>query len=682
MTADRYRYFRVEARDLLEELNKGALELDKGAAPSGLIARLLRITHTLKGAARVVKQKEIADHAHSIEDCLAPFRESANAPPRERISAMLRELDGVAEHLAALAPQPASESADARSVAADSVAPPVRADVEELDSLLDGLAETSVRFAELRRALTSLERGRHLAKLLEEQLASPMAPRLDGSASRLRSVATELRVLVEDMQRMLGSGAEQTDRELRQVRDTAERLRLVPARFMFVALERAARDAALSLGKRVIFETRGGEIRLDAHILAAVQAALVQAVRNAVAHGIEMPAQRETAGKAPEGRIAVEVSRRGSHAAFVCRDDGRGVDIEAVRGALQRKGMAAEGTAALDGQAMLDLLLRGGISTSADVTAISGRGIGLDVVREAVQGLNGSVRVETQAGTGTSLELVVPLSLASLDALMVEAAGRTMVIPLSAVRQIRRLGKSDIAWSAGSASILLDGNVVPFAPLARAVRADDSAWDNASTCSAVIMKGGGSLGAIGVDRLRGTRNVVLRPLPGLLRADPVIAGACLDSEGLPQLVLEPDRLVEAIRGGHRASAARPVQRPVVMVIDDSLTTRMLEQSILESAGYEVDLAASAEEALERAKADRHALFLVDVEMPGMDGFTFIERTRADPALRNIPAILVTSRVSPEDRQRGLKVGARAYIVKSEFDQVDLLGRIRSLVAQS
>lgn len=681
MTADRYRYFRVEARDLLEELNKGALELDKGAAPYGLIARLLRVTHTLKGAARVVKQREIAEHAHRIEDQLAPFRESADAPPRERIDAMLGELDGIAERLATLAHPPASDSADAQSTTADSVTPLVRADIEEFDSLLEGLAETSVRFAELRRALTSLERGRRLARLLDEQLASPLAPRMDGAVARLRSVSTELHLLLEDLQRTLGSGAEQMDRELSQAREAAERLRLVPARFMFVALERTARDVGLSLGKRVIFETRGGEIRLDAHILGAIQAALVQAVRNAVAHGIEAPAQREAVGKAPEGRISVEVSRRGGHAVIVCRDDGRGVDIEAVRKALKLKGLAAADTASLDGQAMLHHLLQGGISTSGAVTGISGRGIGLDVIREAVQQLNGSVRVQTQAGAGTSLELVVPLSLAALDALMVEAAGRTMVIPLSAVQQIRRLDKSDVARTAGNASILLDGNVVPFVPLARAVHADESGWNNAGTCSAVIVKGGGSLGAIGVDRLRGTRNVVLRPLPSLLRADPVIAGACLNSEGLPQLVLDPDQLVEAVRGTRFASAARPVQRPVVMVVDDSLTTRMLEQSILESAGYEVDLAASADEALERAKPDRHALFLVDVEMPGMDGFTFIERIRADPALRNIPAVLVTSRASPEDRERGLKVGARAYIVKSEFDQIELLGRIRSLVAQ-
>jgi len=185
--------------------------------------------------------------------------------------------------------------------------------------------------------------------------------------------------------------------------------------------------------------------------------------------------------------------------------------------------------------------------------------------------------------------------------------------------------------------------------------------------------------AVEVERLLGTANIVVRPLPPLSRADPVIAGATLDGEGNPQLVLDPERLAEAVRGFDHATLPRGAPRPPILVVDDSLTTRMLEQSILESAGYPVELAASGEEALEKVRAARCALLLVDVEMPGMDGFALLEHLKADATLRDIPAILVTSRTSPEDRRRGEQVGARAYVVKSEFDQVELLERIRSLV---
>jgi two-component system, chemotaxis family, sensor kinase CheA len=195
-----------------------------------------------------------------------------------------------------------------------------------------------------------------------------------------------------------------------------------------------------------------------------------------------------------------------------------------------------------------------------------------------------------------------------------------------------------------------------------------------------VIAAGGALAAVGVDRLLGTGTVVVRPLPARADVDAVVAGASLDSEGHPQLVLDPDGLVAAARHDRAAASEADVRpRLPLLVVDDSLTTRMLEQSILESAGYEVDLAVSAEQALEKAKTRTYGLFVVDVEMPGMDGFQFVARTRADPALRDTPAILVTSRGAPEDQQRGREAGARAYIVKGEFDQGHLLRIIRELV---
>jgi two-component system chemotaxis sensor kinase CheA len=273
----------------------------------------------------------------------------------------------------------------------------------------------------------------------------------------------------------------------------------------------------------------------------------------------------------------------------------------------------------------------------------------------------------------------VPVTLAAVDALMVEAGGRTVAIPLDAVKRTVRIAIGDLAQSAQGASMLFEGRVIPFAPLERAWRRVTETREGARAWSAVVIEGANALAAVGVERLRGTRNVIVRPLPGLTPSDPIIGGASLDAEGHPQLVLDPQGLVESVcRSGSSLAAVRS-PRAAILVIDDSLTTRMLEQSILESAGYEVDLATSGEDALAQAHQRRYALFLVDVEMPGMDGFTFIERAGADAELRDIPAILVTSRGSPEDRQRGQSVGARAYIVKGEFDQGELLGAIRLLV---
>ncbi len=683
MEPDPYRYFRVEARELQDQLGRGILELERSAPPD-VVPRLLRLAHTLKGAARVVKQREIADFAHAIEDALEPLRKAGGPASRERIDEVLAHLDAIGELLARLAPPPARRGESPVQEPARAI----RADVAEMDALLDGLAEARVELAALRRILGSVERARHTADLLSGQLSARRAREVaragDSLASaRTRSLAQELAGVVAAVERRLGSGLDRIERELSEVREAAEHLRLLPAGTLFTVLERTARDAAQTLGKRVLFTGRGGEVRLETHVLGTIQGALVQMVRNAVAHGIEAESARRAAGKAAEGHVAVEVVRRGSRVAFLCRDDGQGVDLEGVRRTAQGKAFA--GAAALDEEELLRLLLQGGLSTSGSVTEMSGRGVGLDVVREAAAALGGEVRAQTWAGEGTLLELVVPVSMASLQALLVEAAGVTAAIPLDAVKQVVRIASWEMIRSAQGPSLVFSGRSIPFLPLARPLGRGPASAHAARAWSAVVIEQGAELAAIGVDRLLGAESIVLRPLPEMAGASPVsplpqiIAGASLDAAGNPRVVLEPAALLAAAHRPEREAPAAPPARPPILVIDDSLTTRMLEQSILESAGYEVDLATSGEEALGRARQRRYGLFLVDIEMPGMDGFAFIEQIRADPLLREIPAILVSSRSAAEDRRRGEEVGADGYVVKSEFDQAELLQRIRRLV---
>jgi two-component system chemotaxis sensor kinase CheA len=366
---------------------------------------------------------------------------------------------------------------------------------------------------------------------------------------------------------------------------------------------------------------------------------------------------------------------------FTCRDDGRGIDVEAVRRAAARRGLlSASEAAALSMEQVVHLVLQGGVTTTGAVTEVSGRGVGLDVVRETAARLKGEVSVRSEPGRGTTIAICVPVSLASLTALVVSAGGITASLPLDAVRRTLRVAESEIARSGESDSILCDGAAIPFLPLARALGRQTAPARDHRPWSAVVVQSGAGLAAMGVDRVLGTATVVVRALPSLVDPDPIVAGASLDAAGDPQLVLDPASVVAAARTGRglRTESAAVSQLPV-LVVDDSLTTRMLEQSILESAGYEVDLATSAEEALGKARGRGYRLFVVDVEMPGMDGFEFVARTREDPVLRETPAILVTSRSSAEDRRRGEQAGARAYIVKSEFDQAYLLQTIRELI---
>ncbi len=654
MSKDPYKYFRVEARELVQGLAQGVLELEKGAVSKEVVARLLRLAHTLKGAARVVKQAAVADSAHAIEGLLAPHREGGGSLPRDRASELLRLIDSVNAQLRTIEgteetrspgaagaspgkPDGRSESARDPSSGLDPRLETVRIDVREMDSLVQGLSEAAIKASALRKKARALE------------------------------------------DRELLASVERLERELEQARDMADRLRLVPANGIFPALERAVRDAAQSLDRNVDFEATGGESRLDAHVLSAVAEALLHVVRNAVAHGIEPAAERVAAGKPPAGRVQLSVARRASRVTFTCRDDGRGIDVEAIRRVAVRRGLiSTEEAANLRLPQAVSLIFRGGVSTAGTVSELAGRGVGLDVVREVASRLKGEVAVRSERGT--TVEITVPVSVSSLPALLVEAGATVASIPLDGVVETVRISEREIVRSGEADSIVHQGAGIPFLPLVALLGGSAARHPGpARAWSAVIVRSASQLAAVGVDRLLGAENVVVRPLPALVGPVPAVAGAAFDSEGNPQLVLDPASLVDIARTQKRVADPAPRRRPPVLVIDDSLTTRMLEQSILESAGYEVELATSAEEGIEKARMRRFGVFVVDVEMPGMDGYEFVRRTRSDPVLGQTPAILVTSRGSAEDRRRGAEAGAYAYIVKGEFDQGRLLRAIGEVV---
>ena len=670
MADDPYKYFRIEARELLDLLTRGVLDLDKGAAPAGVVGALLRHAHTLKGAARVVRQPEIADQAHAMEEALEPFRESTEPVPVDRLEVLLALLDTIGERIARL-PLPESDVAGTVERAQpEAPARLVRTELAEIDLLLDGVGEAKAQLGVLQSEVHRIEQLRELATIITSQLTS--------------SVATaDLLGVVSTLEGSLKGGIERLDRELGDVREGVEHLRLVPANAIFVDLERAVRDVAKAQSKSVAFTGLGGDVRLDADLLAAAQGAIQQVVRNAVVHGIETEDERRSRGKMACGQVTVEVARHGRRAVFTCSDDGRGIDLDAVREVARRKGLLADDVASLSTSELVELLLRGGLSTADTVTELSGRGIGLDIVRDFAARMGGEVTVTTEAGEGTVVRVEVPVSLVSFQALMVESEAATVLIPLDAVIQTVSVVAGEIHAGPHGETLTHEGEVIPFLQLSELL-SGGAAWDRPRGRRSVLIIGSGSsVAAIGVRRLRGISEIIVRPLPSLIPGSEVISGVWLDGEGNPQLVLDPEGLVAAARRD-RGGVARVVEEASlspVLVIDDSLTTRMLEQSILESAGYAVEVASSAEEGLAKVSTTPYLLVLVDVEMPGMDGFGFVERIKADPEFRDLPSILVSSRSAPEDIQRGLDAGANDYFTKGEFDQGRLLERIRELTVR-
>ncbi|WP_433044450.1 hybrid sensor histidine kinase/response regulator [Dactylosporangium sp. CS-033363] len=658
---DPLRYFRIEARELVDHLGQGVLDLQGGAGTEP-VARLLRHAHTLKGAARVVRQSGLADAAHALEELLMPYRDAE--PPAAIMGDLLRITDAMAAMVVQL------EQPDIPEI---SEKEPERATTNDVDDLLEAVDEAHARFAPLRAHTEALDKARRAAETLAEQL------RGERSAPAAGALSAELTTLG----RRLTETVEQVARELDDIRGRAERLRLVPAATVLSTLHRAVYDVASTEGKQVQFDSQGGDLRLDPHVLAQAGNALLHVVRNAVSHGVEPEAERVAAGKAAQGRVSVDVRRRGRFAAFRCRDDGRGFDLDAVRRQAERRGLVPPGAEA-DVRELMRLLMQGGISTSERVTGVSGRGIGLDAVRDVAERLGGDVSVHTEPGRGTTVELVVPLALVSLSGLVVQAGGMLAALPLDAVHTCVLLAAVEAAAAVEAGALAHDGRVLTYLPLSRVLPAGAPNGNATAGAVAVVLASGDDVFAVGADRLLGTSTLVVRPLPELAPAAPVVGGVSIDAEGNPRIVLDPAGLATAAAtaGGSQIFAepeeVAASELPPILVVDDSLTTRMLERSILESAGYRVELAASAEEGLERARRRPYALFLVDIDMPGLDGFAFVEMTRADPQTARTPAILVSSRASAEDRRRGADAGAAAYMVKSAFDQEELLARIREL----
>lgn len=668
---DALRYFRVEARELLDALQAGVLELERSGSPEGLPA-LLRAAHTLKGAARVVRQNDIADLAHTLEDEFAALREGGGEVSRNHADRLLSTLDRLAEKVRSLAeplaPQASTGSVEAEDVFGDTV----RVETRAVDRLLESVSDLDAMTARLGRQVVELARAQRLAAWLEERVLRPGGG--NASPGRLRDAAEELGGVVTEVKRALESVQAAAGGELARLREDVTRLRLIPVSVVFPLLERAARDAASELDRQVSFSGRGGAHRLDGQVLSMLREALLHLVRNAVAHGIEPAERRVAEGKPAEGQITLEVDRRGEQILIAVADDGGGIDFDAVRRAAEAAGDSQARTAEIS-----ELLFRPGLTTAEDLSSVAGRGVGLDVAAEAVRRMGGRIEVASEKGKGTRFELIVPLSLSSLTAMIVGVRGLLLAIPLDAISRAIRPERE--ARDAAAVEGVRDGDrVLPFAALASLF--GGTPRDEACCETVLVIETGERSLAVGIERLVGLRHLVLHPPPELI-GDAPLMGAALDVDGTPLPVLDPPGLVRRLREAPRRTPEQAEERPapLVLVCDDSLTTRMLERSILESAGYRVELAASAEEALEMAARQRYDLFLVDVEMPGMDGFDFVARTREDGELKGIPAIIVTSRSSPEDKARAEQVGAKGYEVKGEFDQERLLNLIARLTRE-
>lgn len=678
---DPYKYFRIEARELLEGLRHGVSRLDRAHEDPALVPLLLRLAHTLKGAARVVRLASASELAHRLEDLLAPWRDNPAGPTPAQQDELQRMVGQIADRLAEIDRPPDTPAASTAPAAP--IPDPVRLQAVEVEAALSGVAGTAAELAALRDDFGTLDHAGGQARRLLARAVRGRSAGAGHATAELAGETEELVVSLERARRRLLGRTDRIGRDLQRLHEDTARLRLLPTEALWSYLDRVVRDAAQTLGKRVRLETSSRTPRIDSPVFAGLQEALLHLTRNTVAHGIEPEEVRKTAGKPAEGCMRVSIEHRCDALKVVCEDDGGGIDTMAVRrAALARGWLPPDTPATLGMDEAIGLLLRGGMTTASQPGQMAGRGIGLEVVRTAVVRLGGHIAVRSKPGRGTTVTLELPVAVSAMEVLGVTAGDTTWLLPLGSVRSVLRPGSGDVRPAARGEELHAEGRVLPYASLSRIAFPTAPAGGRVSSARGVVVlraaDGSGDV-ALGVDRLLGTSEAIVRPLPALAAALPLVAGASLEAGGPPRLVAAEAPLIAAVRQADASAIPAAAPRPPILVVDDSLTTRMLEQSILESAGFVVDAAVSGEDALRRMGERRYGLLLVDVEMPGMDGFTLIEKLRADPAWRDVPAILVTSRDSAWDRRRGREAGAQDYVIKSEFDQRRLLQRINDLL---
>ena len=654
---------------------------------------ILREAHTMKGAAGMVGMMRVSRLAHRLEDLLVELRSGTRRSSPELTDSMLLVVDGLGRLIAnpssaeqdasdelameRLLPTPVVAAATGLAAppsppapaAAPAAPPPV--DVVPTRPIVAPLAAVEPKAAVEHKKLETATLDVPVARIDELN-------RLVGevSAAQLRVghvFGTELNVDPAQV-----TEYRELTKVINQLQEVTERTRMVPIGTLGAILHRTARDTARSLGKNVRWELIGEDIEVDRGVLEQLVSPLLHLVRNSIAHGVELPVDRLAAGKPEEAVVSLHATQVGSKVVIAISDDGAGINVAAVRAAAVKRGLEVEG---LTEDESVHLIFHTGVSTAKTLTETSGRGVGLDVVRTAVEAVHGEVQIVNHPGAGAEFRIVVPITLTVVPCLIVSIGSQSFALPLH--RIIRMLEAQNVQVVGGKSLAVIDGQAVPVSDLATLLGLPTGGigpW--------VLLGTAASPHAFQVETVVQKRDVVVRGLTGRLRDLKAVSGASIEPNGSILLVLDVSTLIErsesavAVGSNGAAKAAGPPPQLSVVVVDDTMMVRELQRSILERGGFAVRTAADGAQALAMLEEKPADLVVTDIEMPNVDGLQLIMTMRAHPRLANVPVLIVSSHGTEEDRQRGLDAGADGYIVKTSFDEAGLLSAVSRLLGRT
>ena len=731
--------FQIEHKEHVQRIREALAVLTAADGPPAAteLDEAFRRAHSLKGAARAVDLRPLETLAHRLETLFSRLRESslhleqpvvrvigqvldasedwlasmgASQPAADPIQALaaIDALLGTPSELKAEEPAPRPKPVESAPVSAPAVPAPeaetLRMRAENLDRigssagqlLTEGLRQNEVtrqlRQVSLHLSETIAERNRVRQAGAQVFQKLDSSPELGVAARHLNYLDHQINVLAKQVEatlrlqqrnawalRSLAAGLQQ---DVRQAR-------MVPAENVFDGFRKMVRDLARDAGKNLDLRVTGLRVEADRIVLQALKDPVMHMLRNAVSHGLEPEAERRATGKSAEGRIELTLEALGNHLTITVEDDGRGVNLVKVGEIARRKGLVTD--VELEARSPADLMrliLLPGFSTASVVSDLSGRGMGLSVVAQAVARLQGKIDIGPGKNGGTRVTISAPLSVSTHRLLLVSCRDRKLAIPLHAIERLQRVSLTDVQTVQNRPMIEVGGQRVPLVSLAHLLNeAEPGVSATENTLSVVVLRAGNRRLAAAVDALLSEREAIIKDLPAPANGNPHILGGTLLEDGSVCLVLNPLEIVDGFQQAGSAlvvatESAEPVRQDKsleILVVDDSLTTRTLEKSVLEAHGYQVAIAVDGIDALKRLRAGPVGLVISDVQMPRLDGFGLLEEMKRDPRLAAIPVVIVSSLENPEDQARGLTLGADAYIVKRKFDQQELLETVRQIL---
>ena len=741
--------FRVETKEHLTALSAGLIELEKSATDEKrqeILEAVFREAHSLKGAARAVNVSGIESLCHALESVFAALRREKSVPSAVLFDLLHRTIDTIDNQLLsieggedasaksrvrelvrslekALKGTPSSPPPSPEPPAYQESPPPekpavsdtVRISAGKLDSLFHQAEEMlSAKLAALQRAaelgeirdsLTSWEKewkkARPAMRRVRKAQQSPAGQLLteadSGQLTKLLAFLEWNQAAIKSLENRVDKLAKASafDRHclngmVDNLLEDVKEVLMLPCATVLEALPKMVRELARDRGKEAELVIAGETVEIDKRVLEELKDPLIHLVRNCIDHGIEKPGERQRRNKPVRGVISVTVSLIGSsRIEIVVTDDGTGIDTARLAAEAARQRIVPQAEANRMGrEELLELAFTSGVSTTPLITDISGRGLGLAIVREKVEKLGGTVTLVSEPLRGTSFRMVLPLTLSTYRGVLVRVGEQTFIVPAAGVERVTRVDKTSLRTVENRETVELGGEAVSFVRLADVLQLprEERGGADAGLMPLFMIGSGAHRIAFAVDGILAEQEVLVKSLGPQLSRVRNIAGATVLGTGRVVTILHPGDLVKSAvtAAAVMAAAVYPTEkaeaaRKSVLIVEDSITARTLLKNILETAGYRTITAVDGIDALTQLKTEEIDLVVSDVDMPRLNGFDLTARIRATRELADLPVALVTSLDSREDRERGIEVGANAYIVKSSFDQSNLLEVIKRLI---